>query len=332
MSGPAPADDSPPAKRQRTEDEPITRSEIWYQDGSVVLQAQNIQFRVHWSILSQNSAFFSQLMGLPQPPDQPTMDNCPIVELQDDATDAEYLLKALYNLKFLYQPMLPLPVVSALIRLGRKYDFRDVLEAAVERITFENPATLKEYDARRNWEEKTTYTPTRIDPYRAFEFDILTLARENDIVSALPAAYYRALNRGLDSLLDGIPRDDGTLASLASIDLRRCIRGREQLMKAQTEPGNTWGWLESELWDYDECTGTSGQCDFVRHALFLDMKVKDPIKLRALNRCSEGYFKSMCNPCRLYVNELVAEGRKKMWEDLPSFFDLPPWSELKNDP
>jgi hypothetical protein len=102
-------------------------------------------------------------------------------------------------------------------------------------------------------------------------------------------------------------------------------------MKAQTEPGNTWGWLESKSWDYDECTGKPGQCDLVRHALFLKIKVKDPIKLRALNRYPEGYPKSMCNPCRLYVNELVAEGRKKMWEDLPSLFDLPPWSELEND-
>jgi hypothetical protein len=106
----------------------------------------------------------------------------------------------LHRRKFLHQRMLPLPVVSALIRLGRKYDFRDVLEVAVERITFENPATLKEYDARRNWEaKKAPYTPTRIDPYRAIEFDILTLARENDILSALPAAYYRALNCGLVS-------------------------------------------------------------------------------------------------------------------------------------
>lgn len=53
---------SPPAKRQRTEDAAITRSEIWYPDGSVVLQAQGTQFRVHWGVL----AFFRN--ALPQPP------------------------------------------------------------------------------------------------------------------------------------------------------------------------------------------------------------------------------------------------------------------------
>jgi hypothetical protein len=90
--------ESPPAKRQRTdEDEPITRSDIWYEDGSVVLQARNTQFRVHWSVLAQHSSFFRDMQKLPQPPDQPNADGCPIVELQDDVADVEHLLRALYS-------------------------------------------------------------------------------------------------------------------------------------------------------------------------------------------------------------------------------------------
>jgi hypothetical protein len=37
------------------------------------------------------------LEDLPQPPDQPTVDGCPVVELQDAAFDVEHLLKALYD-------------------------------------------------------------------------------------------------------------------------------------------------------------------------------------------------------------------------------------------
>jgi capsid portal protein len=90
--------ESPPAKRQRTdEDEPITRSDIWYEDGSVVLQARNTQFRVHWGVLAQHSSFFRDMQKLPQPPDQPNADGCPIVELQDEVADVEHLLRALYS-------------------------------------------------------------------------------------------------------------------------------------------------------------------------------------------------------------------------------------------
>ncbi|KAJ7039025.1 hypothetical protein C8F04DRAFT_1086858 [Mycena alexandri] len=61
----------PPTKRQRTEDAPVNRSEIWHNDGSVVLQAENTQFRVHQSVLAMHSQFFRGIQGLPQPLDQP---------------------------------------------------------------------------------------------------------------------------------------------------------------------------------------------------------------------------------------------------------------------
>jgi hypothetical protein len=87
---------SPAAKRQRTEDAP-TRSEIWHSDGSIVLQADNTQFRVHWGLLALHSSFFRNMQGLPQPPNQPSIDGCPIVALHDAVVDVEYLLKALYT-------------------------------------------------------------------------------------------------------------------------------------------------------------------------------------------------------------------------------------------
>ncbi|KAF7362231.1 BTB domain-containing protein [Mycena venus] len=178
-----------PAKRQRTEDASTTRSDVWYKDGSVVLQAQKTQFRVHLSVLCQHSSVFGEMQSLPQPPDQPCVDGCPVIELPDDAAaDVEHLLRVLYNMKIMFQPVLPFAVVAAVIRVGRKYDFRDLLDLAVERVTFENPTTLDEFDAQR---------PTRIEPYPGIAFDMLALARENHILSALPVAHYRAAVNGL---------------------------------------------------------------------------------------------------------------------------------------
>jgi hypothetical protein len=75
--------------------------------------------------------------------------------------------------------------------LGCKYDFRDLLDTAVERLMFENPTTLEGHDALLTADN--TYQTTRILSQPGLFYDMLTLARENNIQSALPCAYYRAI-------------------------------------------------------------------------------------------------------------------------------------------
>ncbi|KAJ7125106.1 hypothetical protein C8R44DRAFT_669154 [Mycena epipterygia] len=322
--------ESPPAKRQRTENAPIKRSDIWHSDGSVVLQAEDTQFRVHWSVLALHSSFFRDMQSLPQPPEQPSVDGCPVVQLQDNVADVNYLLKALYTPTFLAQEKLPLPAIAALICLGRKYDFRDMLDSAVARLTFENPTTLEKYDALIRHDGK--YATTRIADHAGILHDILTLARENNILSVLPCAYYRtSLYHTQETLFDGIPRRDGSLAALAPIDQRRCVLGRTKLLKAQVEPGYPCEWLHS--WPDDGCADIK-LCGEIRDASLRDYT--GSLNLRALRTYTAQERRlqprnGFCNACQQHMKESVEAGRRKMWEDLPSFFDLPPWTELKND-
>jgi hypothetical protein len=44
-----------------------------------------------------------------------------------------------------------------------------------------------------------------------------------------------------------------------------------------------------------------------------------------------GQGKNLCDGCRNHAIILTTAGRKKVWTELPGFFELPPWSELKND-
>ncbi|KAF8216746.1 hypothetical protein K438DRAFT_1558240 [Mycena galopus ATCC 62051] len=175
---------SPPATH-RTEYTTITRSETWFRDGNVVLQAASMQFRVHWGVLARHSSVFCDhdMQGLPQPPGQPSVDGCPVIKLSDAPDDVEHLLKVLYSPTFLKQSALPLPIIGALIRLGRKYDFQDLFHSAVTHLTSEYPATLEEYDAMSD-DFKT------IEWYPGVSFDIISLASENNILSVLPCACY----------------------------------------------------------------------------------------------------------------------------------------------
>ncbi|KAJ7188687.1 hypothetical protein C8R46DRAFT_1205828 [Mycena filopes] len=176
------------AKRKRTENG-VTRSEIWHIDGSLVIHAENTQFRVHWGLLAMHSSHFRDLQGRPQPRSQPTVEDCPLLELPDALVDVRYLLKALYTPTFLAQTSLPLPIIGALIRLGRRYKFLELFKSAVERLTFENPATFEEYHALIS----DSYTMTRIAHCPGVDFDILSLAQENNIQTILPFAFYRVV-------------------------------------------------------------------------------------------------------------------------------------------
>ncbi|KAF8216802.1 hypothetical protein K438DRAFT_1925832 [Mycena galopus ATCC 62051] len=309
---------TPPAKRKRTENAPLKRSKTWFSDGNVVLQAADTQFRVHWGVLAMHSSIFCDMQGLPQPPDQPRIDGCPVVELFDDPVDVEHLLKALYIPAFHCQNTLPLSVVAALIRLGRKYDFKYLFDSAVARLTSAYPASL----------DKDEGLPLGIKFYPAVDFDIVTLASENNILAALPRAYYEVVKKStLSMLFNGIPRQDGTRAHLSSLDLRRCVVARERFSKRQFQSGYTFGWARQ--WEFDDCTDLV-DCRIAREAVVIVFSDAEEIMLDESFGPIDGLL-HFCDTCIGHLSECMAAGRKKFWNELPEIFDLPPWNELKND-
>ncbi|KAF7298004.1 hypothetical protein HMN09_01021400 [Mycena chlorophos] len=212
---------APPAKRPRTDDGPnaaelpevITRSEIWHTDGTVVLQAQRTQFRVHWGLLTMHSSVFKDIYTLPQPNVAGVaVEGCPVVEVHDDSGDWKHLLEVLYDGTILTEETLQFSLVAALIRLGRKYDFIKLLKAAVNRLTHDYPSTLALIDARQRADFSLNITP-----YPGIHFDVLSMAREHSILSVLPVAYYWMMRAyPQTSWFDGMKRPDGTFCPLGA--------------------------------------------------------------------------------------------------------------------
>jgi hypothetical protein len=73
---------------------------MWLKDGSVVLEARGLQFRVHGEVLSANSPIFADMFAVPQPAEEATIEGCPLVKLQDDAEDVELALRVIYDRKY----------------------------------------------------------------------------------------------------------------------------------------------------------------------------------------------------------------------------------------
>ncbi|KAJ7649952.1 hypothetical protein FB45DRAFT_1050067 [Roridomyces roridus] len=234
LSPPLPSDDQ----------QVIRSSELWHRDGSVVLQAGRTQFRVHWSVLSLDSSFFRDIEALPQPPDEIKVDGCHLIVLADDtAGDLEIVLKALYNPLFSSEKPLPLSVVASHMRISRKYDFREILQTMVDRLSYENPKSLAAYALLI---ENNRYRAAWIQSYKGFHFDLLTLVKETNMYAVLPCAYYRVIIfHSQSELFDGVERADGTRAMLSPSDQRLCNLARTQIIQCQWELGNTFGWVRS---------------------------------------------------------------------------------------
>jgi hypothetical protein len=71
--------------------------DLWYEDGTVVLQAGSKQFRVYRGILCAHSSVFSAMFSFPQPPSEETFEGNPFVHMPDSPSDLYYFLKTLHD-------------------------------------------------------------------------------------------------------------------------------------------------------------------------------------------------------------------------------------------
>jgi hypothetical protein len=80
--------------------------DVWYPDGSIVLIAEGTAFKVHTSVLAQNSEVFRDMRSIAnaksddaQGPTDARYEGCPALPLQDAASDLVHFLKAMYFLR-----------------------------------------------------------------------------------------------------------------------------------------------------------------------------------------------------------------------------------------
>ena len=86
-----------PSKRQRTcsQVDVKSRSSYWFDDGNIILQAEDTLFRVHRSVLSRHSKVFQDMFSIPQPTGQ--HEDCPVIQVSDEAVDMSIILSILYD-------------------------------------------------------------------------------------------------------------------------------------------------------------------------------------------------------------------------------------------
>ncbi|EIW56904.1 uncharacterized protein TRAVEDRAFT_77609, partial [Trametes versicolor FP-101664 SS1] len=74
--------------------------EFWFEDGSIILIARDVEFRVFKGILAKHSPLFGDMFSLPPgPPPESSQgtaaaaESCPVVHLSDSPEDFRHVLR-----------------------------------------------------------------------------------------------------------------------------------------------------------------------------------------------------------------------------------------------
>ncbi|RPD58548.1 hypothetical protein L226DRAFT_466512 [Lentinus tigrinus ALCF2SS1-7] len=205
----------------RTRDE-----EFWFDDGSIILIARNVEFRVYKGLLADHSPVFRDMFSLPQPPisEGELETPCPVVHLSDSAEDVRCLLRVcMPKTDFKYDPTYE--SIASSIRLGHKYQIATLVNHAV--------GYLKEYytDDYGKWKSHKMGPPPRFQLVHAI--GVVNLARLIECDSILPTAILHCCQLGAAGrLVSGLPRADGTTEHLSASDLALCFSAIMHLARA----------------------------------------------------------------------------------------------------
>ncbi|KAH9939428.1 hypothetical protein B0H21DRAFT_698423 [Amylocystis lapponica] len=205
--------------------------ELWFEDGSVILVAGNVGFRVYAGILSRDSVVFRNLLNAPGAKSE-VMENCPVLRVQDTSADLEVFLSFVYSgSKFVSNAKrLPFSTISSLVRLGHKYEVYRLRDDGLARLKTCYPSEYTD----ENWNDfaKLNSSVMVMENTRS-AISVVNLARLTQMDILLPMALYACTYLHLSTLLHGFHCADGVLETLSPEDLFRCLQGMKNLLKAK---------------------------------------------------------------------------------------------------
>ncbi|KAJ6616627.1 hypothetical protein B0H10DRAFT_1799065 [Mycena sp. CBHHK59/15] len=310
------SDESLPSSTQ------VKRSpDIWFEDGTIILEAECTQFKVFKGILAANSTVFNDMLVIGSFPDISEMvEGCPVVRVYDTALDLMHFLKAIHHGGY-YEPAetKDFLLIAAILRLSTKYNVDFLRRRALAHISSLYPTTLQEWDQRKD---------TSMEVFNARPFAVLLLAKETGHQALLPACMYLCADSvDINDILDGLKSIDGKHLELDWPDKRACIRGRQNLLLA----------LRSEVFAFLTGSLAIPNCVSPQRCDSSKLRWLQSLEASLGNGCP-GIFsikfpwvsfrKAVCDNCYTasYTNSNTQ--RQFIWDKLPSYFDMPPWEEL----
>ncbi|RPD55035.1 hypothetical protein L227DRAFT_332951 [Lentinus tigrinus ALCF2SS1-6] len=303
--------------------------DLWFDDGNVVVIAQQTGFRVHRGPLSRHSEMFRDMFSVPQPANCESqalfeeMDGCPVVHVTDTSYDFKHLLRAIYDGASVFPGVEPMEfdVLGSLVRMGHKYQIDTILQEALRRL---ETIFTNDFDA---WDLHQGRSATLVSLHPEHAIEAVNLAQLTGRTAMLPSAFYMCGLLEVDTIMNGVTRADGTAERLSTHDLQRCIMGKMVLIKHDAE-------IMAKFFQAgapEDCTCPSQDVRRVlmqsRHAEMtpefpdlLDSCPIDPDYL--LGVIVELELNGLCEPCGMALRAHLTAWRRDLWELLPGCFRL----------
>ncbi|KAJ7045779.1 hypothetical protein C8F04DRAFT_1025777 [Mycena alexandri] len=220
--------------------------DFYIEDGNVVLSAKDsththtTYFRLHKGMLARASPIFRDMFTLSSPSAMEDYDGVPLVEMHDDAKDLRELIALLYDPPYISTILEGHDFTLRILgpaRLANKYQIEWISKMVASQLEKRWPTTLQEWDAVAEEEEKissylknATSVPDNLRRLPEPVSSIL-LARECDVTSILPFAFYHILAWPLDPTEQFLRWKVPQIDLLAPEDWRRMFLGQQRIQK-----------------------------------------------------------------------------------------------------
>ena len=123
----------------------------------------------------------------------------------------------------------PIEWVSALLKLGRKYQVGFIADEAIRRLRHACPNVN---DPHCKFLDRTTTIITDyVQGGEGMAITIVNLARSFDLPELLPVAMYRCCQMSTHTLIHGATLEDGTHEQLSNADVALCLEGKTQILE-----------------------------------------------------------------------------------------------------
>ncbi|OJT05560.1 hypothetical protein TRAPUB_3609 [Trametes pubescens] len=334
--------------QNRAESEGVARKrdeEFWYPDGSIILVAGDVEFRVFKGILAKHSPVFRDMFSLPQPSDPTSsassaQDVCPVVHLSDSAEDLRHVLRAYmptggprylsvacmvsaeltiaHSVFFSKEPVgYSYDAISAAVRLGHKYQMSDLLDNALDYLKAYYPIDFDKWYAYKQ------YGPPSFT--MAHHIGLVNLARLVDDAELLLMALLVCCTIDDTDIIHGFEREDGSREQLTLGDIGLCYVARSRLTAASVQI-----MLRVCRPEVSAACQTERACSLGFESVLIALEaIDDP---SVITNPDPGFdavgfddaFRAagVCAQCKEMVKERNLRERKAAWKKLPEIFGI----------
>jgi hypothetical protein len=202
-------------------------------------------------------------------------------------------------------------ILAGVLRTSSKYEVDGFRKTATHILTREFPTTLAAFDALPSWTVAQTLAA-----------DVVKLARQASVPQPLPCALYLLATLEVSEIFGKMMTYD---------DLCICLVGREKLCAAKRTITHACLFTSPNQPKYAQCQSNT-DCAFQATVDCLDFH-----RDGWFNRptcLSRGFAWEMlethhvCAKCVAHFKEENAQGRQKVWDLLPEYFELGSWEEI----